>query len=936
MKLRYVGNAPFFSALSEQEQERVSERMHLEHRRSGETLFRKGDTSSALYLIKSGWVRLLANGGLALANQGPGSLVGESDLFLDSPRSLTAVMASDAELWALSREDLVELITESPATGLTLSLALGSRLALFDRYLLENRLKPLPFLSGLEDESLLALAARLVPREMKEGEFVVEAGQEPQGLYVLESGQIHLLSSEEGGDFSELGPGESFGEMAVLTGKPHVRSAKAATDVVLWCLPAAEFEALGDERPEIRLALSRSLREPLRSEDQDLAVGRLTSTPLFAGLPEEALWAVSSRLLLQHVPAGQYVFSQGAAGDALYLVDSGKVEIVTGTGLAQTVLARLGPDEFFGEMALLTGKPRSSSARTAAHSNLWVLYRSDFDDLVNRYPAISLALSKALSERLSTMDRRFTESHLRGLKLLAGLSASQLEDVSGRLKAARYRQGEAIVREGEPGEEMYFLESGRVQVVRNHGAEAIVLDELGAGDLFGEMALLTGNPRSATVTAMSEVNVWVLGRSDFDDLVTAYPHLALALSRLLSERLRATDARFMQRPAPSAAAAPAQRRTAPARPAPAARQAAETVAVPATRPASRTRPAARPRPERKARAEGKGIVAEVSEAFNGIVTWFGELSPAAKVRLLVVTMLLAWLACIAAPALVLSTLAADNVTNLQGAIAFVQTATPVPVAEVVSPEALEAEPILLEAPMDAAALPEAVTAEEPAAAAEMRAAGIDLESGDEPFAQQQEAATATPWIVVVTNTPPPPTDTPVPTDTPLPPTAAPARSVSSAPPRAANTATPAVVADRPQPARDLDPRLGALNVQVQPAGVQPGQSYWRLVAARWEDEGQSGGRHSIFVNVLDENGNRVVGQPVEIRWGSGSVSLPTEDKPLHEPAMNFPMYNTLGSYAVSVAGLPSDAVVGMGLGSIQQPAFTIHTCFHLTFQRTTR
>jgi len=75
---------------------------------------------------------------------------------------------------------------------------------------------------------------------------------------------------------------------------------------------------------------------------------------------------------------------------------------------------------------------------------------------------------------------------------------------------------------------------------------------------------------------------------------------------------------------------------------------------------------------------------------------------------------------------------------------------------------------------------------------------------------------------------------------------------------------------------------------------------------------------------------------VEIRWGSGSVSLPTEDKPLHEPAMNFPMYNTLGSYAVSVAGLPSDTVVGMGLGSIQQPAFTIHTCFYLTFQRTTR
>ncbi len=930
MKLRYVGNAPPFSALSEEEQERVSERMHLEHRRQGETLFRKGDSSGALYLIKSGWVRLLANGGLALANQGPGSLVGETDLFLDSPHSLTAVMASDAELWALSREDLIELITESPAVGLKLSLALGSRLALFDRYLLENRLKPLPFLSGLKDDCLLAVAGRLVPLEKKEGEFVVEGGQPPQGLFILEDGQLHLLSSEEGGDFAELGPGESFGEMAVLTGKCHARSARAATDVVLWCLPAAEFDSLTEEEPEIRLALSRSIREPLRSEDLDIAVDRLTSMPLFSGLPEEAMWAVGSRLLLQHVPAGQYVFSQGAAGDALYLVDSGRVEIVTGSGLAQTVLARLGPDEFFGEMALLTGQPRSSSARAAAHSNLWVLYRSDFDDLVNRYPSISLALSKALSERLANMDRRFAENHLRGLKLLAGLSASQLENVSSRLKAARFRQGEAIVREGEPGEDLYFLESGRVQVVRGHGAEATVLDELGAGDLFGEMALLTGNPRSATVTALSEVNVWALSRADFDDLVTAYPHLALALSRLLSERLRATDARFLQ--GSRTAGAAAQR---PARQAAAATAAVATVAA-EPRPVPKAKPAPRPRADRTARTQRKGLVAEVGEVFDSVVAWFGGLSTWGKVRLLAFTMLLAWLACIAAPALVLSTLAADNVTNLQGAIAFVQTEPPATVAETVALETPQPEPAVEVAPVEAAvSAPAEVAVAEPAPATEQLPADTgELLSTNAPEAEvQQEPATATPWILVVTNTPPPPTETPLPTATPVPPTAAPRQVVSAAVPKAA---TPVVVADRVQPARDLDPRLGALNVAVQPAGVQPGQSYWRLVAARWADESQAGGGHSIFVNVLDESGSRLVGQPVEVRWGSGSVALPTEDKPLTDWAMNFPMYNTLGSYAVSVAGLPSDAVVGMGLGSIAQPAFTIHTCFFLTFQRTTR
>ena len=268
----------------------------------------------------------------------------------------------------------------------------------------------------------------------------------------------------------------------------------------------------------------------------------------------------------------------------------------------------------------------------------------------------------------------------------------------------------------------------------------------------------------------------------------------------------------------------------------------------------------------------KGLVAEAGQAFDGLVAWFAGLSTAAKVRLLVVTMLLAWLACIAAPALVLSTLAADNVTNLQGAIAFVQTEAPEPLAVASPAETPEPESAAAERAMEVAPLAASSAADDvPTEAAPMEA----LEAPQ--AAAQQEAATPTPWVIVVTNTPPPPTDTPVPTDTPLPPTAAP--RVAAAAPRVAAPA-PTAVPDRVQPTRDLDPRLGALNVSIQPAGVQPGQSYWRLVAARWANEAEAGGGHSIFVNVLDERGNRLVGQPVEVRWASGSVALPTEDKPL--------------------------------------------------------
>ena len=133
-----------------------------------------------------------------------------------------------------------------------------------------------------------------------------------------------------------------------------------------------------------------------------------------------------------------------------------------------------------------------------------------------------------------------------------------------------------------------------------------------------------------------------------------------------------------------------------------------------------------------------------------------------------------------------------------------------------------------------------------------------------------------------------------------------------------------------------DSRLDQLGVGLQPANVAPGQPYWRLIEARWADEQESGGRHHIFVNVLDEAGNRIIGQPVRVSWRDGFVIGRTEDKPPTEFSYNFQMYAAGNSYDVSIEGLPSDKVTGMGLGDIQRRTWKIHTSYFLTFQRTIR
>jgi hypothetical protein len=231
-------------------------------------------------------------------------------------------------------------------------------------------------------------------------------------------------------------------------------------------------------------------------------------------------------------------------------------------------------------------------------------------------------------------------------------------------------------------------------------------------------------------------------------------------------------------------------------------------------------------------------------------------------------------------------------------------------------------------------------------------AALGGSGGDEQDALAMDVPSPTPWprgtlrptfTATATNTPSPtptstptptftPTFTPVPSETPAP-TATPTRR----PQRRSPTATPVPPTPRPAlPPRSLDPRLAQLGVRVEPAFAGPGQRYWRLVEARWTDERESAGKHSIYVNALGLNGNPALGQPVIIQWAGGREILTVDAVPGSDWGANFPMYNTLGSYSVAIDGASSDRIVGLGLGTAEMPDFTVHTGFYLTFQLVSR
>jgi type IV pilus assembly protein PilB len=128
---------------------------------------------------------------------------------------------------------------------------------------------------------------------------------------------------------------------------------------------------------------------------------------------------------------------------------------------------------------------------------------------------------------------------LKNVKLFAELSPDSLVKLGSCLKTAEFPVAEVIVREGAPGVSMYIVKSGIVEVRKKDPVTGIdfLVAQLSEGAAVGEMSLLTGKPRTATVTTVAPTTVFTLTRADFRNLLTQHPEISLGLARILAERL---------------------------------------------------------------------------------------------------------------------------------------------------------------------------------------------------------------------------------------------------------------------------------------------------------------------------------------------------------------------------------------------------------------
>ena len=128
---------------------------------------------------------------------------------------------------------------------------------------------------------------------------------------------------------------------------------------------------------------------------------------------------------------------------------------------------------------------------------------------------------------------------LTAVPFFAGLDADALQRVAAGMRSRRFRRGEVIFHVGDPGDALFIIVSGEVKIwLPSEAGEEAILVRLQPGDVFGELALLDGAPRSATATALSAVETVVLPRDRFRELISNEPAVRDALLASLAMELR--------------------------------------------------------------------------------------------------------------------------------------------------------------------------------------------------------------------------------------------------------------------------------------------------------------------------------------------------------------------------------------------------------------
>src|SRR5712691_7272816 len=263
----------------------------------------------------------------------------------------------------------------------------------------------------------------------------------------------------------------------------------------------------------------------------------LRRSSLFQFLPEELFEKVRPLLQAESYEFGDILVRQGEPADAFYILISGRARVIkTDQNGEEIVLATIKPGDSFGEAALAEGGTRTATVRCSTAVEVLRLDREDFLALAEEIPALKHHLE-------ITARHRALHGFLYEFSNFGRLPVPALRSLIEKLAPVQVSKGNFIIKQGDAPGAMFILEKGRARAFASNNGTQQNLAFYREGDFFGELSILKGSPRSASVEAFSDCRLLALEPDAVRDLKRRFPEFGKLMEERLAQYQAKTEAR---------------------------------------------------------------------------------------------------------------------------------------------------------------------------------------------------------------------------------------------------------------------------------------------------------------------------------------------------------------------------------------------------------
>ena len=440
-------------------------------------IYKEGEKGDYFYLIKQGLIQITSNQMNGKRFYKAGDTFGELALLERKKRTETASTIDYCLLYVLDGKIFREIVNT------------------INKQELEDRLKFIelvPIFESMENIKLNSIASSMYNCTFDVGQNIFKEGDIGDSLFIIKNGEVDCEKDNK--VIRVLKSRDIFGEYAVLFDIPRSLSCCAKTKVNCFQISNTQLiETLGKDYKYI--ILKSIIKQAFKfSKHLSLFAGESYLEPLF--LKSEIKLFNDKEIIIKKEDY------KNKDKKILYVVICGNLTF--GNSNKAEIICRRG--QLFGEDFLKTDYVLKNDIYAQGECRLVEIIWENIEN--------TLGITEKMP-RKKTLSFFSQLEYMKRTEMFRNTSDQRLMKICSLMKKEKYKEGEAIFKEGEIGDKFYLIKKGKVKVLKNNK----VIREIEEGNCFGELALLVNEPRSATIEASQKCTLYVLTKKDFDETI---------------------------------------------------------------------------------------------------------------------------------------------------------------------------------------------------------------------------------------------------------------------------------------------------------------------------------------------------------------------------------------------------------------------------------